>query len=1497
VLEAAHRLLPEREVTPATLDHAAIFRELFGFSRRNFSAYLGPKARLRVRANHIAAVSAAVSSFGFGVETPLVSVPQSWLAFLKGLRQSVREGPPQDGIAKEAPGDPAPTNVLPHPAWRVIPRPHVIDEVLGRLKRSGAVAIVGMSGSGKSILARQVLDRAGEQFGPCVIVRADNVLAPVFSISRQPGHADHASLASAILSSIAAVVRSRVAPNTGYAEALSHFSTAWPQPEGDDERRYDSQPAVRGLITAIGTAPKWSTFVRAVAQNANAVRNFALLTAVARILRLASEFVLHVDNLPDISRIREFTEFLAVLFGRAEPGHASAHRLLVTSLHRTALGFLNSPLAETSLQVSLDDARDAREAGFALRLVSAWAVPGELPVSREDAEQAITRFQQSRIDDSPKLREEINAVIERIRGHPLALAAIGSAWRFHHSGETSSLHFWGDVLAAIARRREGLLSFDPNIDYGDVVEPRQHDVLASLQFAWRSMEPDSRERYLDLVVGPPEAPINEPLMHRFWERTSRGGTLLGYAMPRHRRPLQQFASRSLLTPTDPILFSLHTLHRWMIEVELGADGITQRHRDLLVALRLDSLLGDSAVADIGGLFRSDEAVRTMLAPPLDDADDQEIREVGAYLTIHLPGHLRAAGLKSALSTCLTSLAYLQAVLDEGGDPADPFAGNVEAMLSVLRESEEPDITVLRDTVSAAAQALLANRLELGPQLVARVPDQVSPALDRLVADTKRDHRFAAIRPRFCFFGGPRRSFHHAGQLREACWVSYHGMPHVFAWSPELVQLWNPSSGATRVIARPEDERLAAALWLPGVEGHCVVLATDRGDIHLVDPTTLRRRRVLRLHLARDEGILSLGWVANAGGGPAITAITEHDLAIEDDGWTDTSAEDSRICLWSLATGRPSENWSKRSLNRRRLLRATWLDSVFGSPAVLVASQTEAYLLDATSGLKREWPGAGLSLAISGATWVPDAFGRSAVLGWSEDHELMLWDIERGVPMDIPQMIHDGVTDAEWIADPADEPRILTRSWMDGTVILWNARTGQILPRPPADLEVSRGVHWVQNMLGSPGILSWTDRGRVSLWPAGTYEKAIPAAGRLKRANALQWVEGNGQRPLLYQAPWTHLTDADGARVFSAETGVEEKIPPLPDSSVWTANHEPVNVGGIAAVLLRSGRELRLWRLLSGEFDPVVMLQSTPVIDARVIAQHSARPLILSWGDTTVRLWDGQRKQAIGAFKHPEPVSTANWISDWDGRSAVCTQSNRHIRLWREDGEPLQSLSRHDDVPDEGGLSGVRWFQFGQRCLVLARTRTLIHVWDGQTGEFLRAIASPRNDAGYRPSIDDAFWIADSGRPLVLAVVRGAIFMSDPFTRSDPLQGIIFERDPHSVQAFTDRVGGTFVVVASGSNVSLFSMTDGKLIQRPGLAHDGGVNGILPVSILGMSLILSWSSDGTIRVLRPVDGFQISRFTFDDEVAWLSPAPGPTPSSITFAAGSASGEFGVFDFGN
>jgi WD40 repeat protein len=1163
--------------TQDKLDGSEPYYRALGFTARNGHKWAGANPTKRIKSQHWDNLGGLLRKLGAVTEdAPLrgaLEAQHRWLD--QALAAITRSGPPGATTTSL----PSAVPEFPDPEWRLIERPAVVQEVIDKLASCATVALVGMSGIGKSILIRQILRRLDANGDARLFIDAREWLASALSVPAEPSPENYVGLSCELLTQLANHCKARTPPRQQYTLFRTRLTDLCAKWSLAPQRRAaaDDSIARETFFSAVHAETDWQDFVSALASHAMQFRTLAFLADLASVLRVGlGKIVVVID---DVWNLRAGEQIITPLFLPSAGGPTpECPRLLVTSVEPTPLDFLAG-----SALIHLGQSHAAAlDTDLAHQTIAAWAVQGQPFLSADAAATLIGGFRQTHIDPRPEVRKGIDAVLARVGVHPLALAAIACAWR--DQPKTYPEKFWLEAAKAIDDEPENILVLNPNMPSGGIIPKRLYNILSALRFAWSLLDEATRERYLDLAISPLEEPINEELFHLLWERVDRAKTRLGPVMAGSRRPLRMFSEKSL-TQISPerSQHHLHFLHRQMITSLLGhrsEQALAERHRDLLRATGfLDG--DDRFLLDEMRHFRQAAGNRTIVWPALQGSvDDDELEDCGQYLLQHLPEHVRAmlplCDAQRACTRVLTSYRFLQACLDFSLDDTAADAGNTDFLLTTLDKLalDFLDAAALEIVLSlrSTTPALARDRHQLAVQILAYVTTGNADDVDRLRTSAAAFVPKPAFVPRTQIL--PTRLDHLVCRIEEddltsCCLVqTFAGDPAILITTGDgRVELRDPRSLDAPLIQRWNHPGLEGAAYVCDSRSGATLMSwSANGSIHLWDGVTGRPRP----HGAMQHGIMNkkpnrydstikgVRWLADGGDG--------HPVILS---W----GADRTLRTWNAATG---------DLMRRSGFNGVITDALpqpgVTCPALLAWTDENVFLWRSAIGEQ--------ILRLAGgfcrkASWISDATPDPKLV-IARDNYVNVYDCGDPEPQRVGPFRHvGGVTHAEWISDCYGAPAILSSS-VDRphgeNIHLWRPVAGST--QAFAELNHSASISslaWIPDALGAPAVLVSYDDGTVRLWRPKPWPHATLVIDRGYYDVAAAWVSSPSLAPFILRKGCNQFGGV--VHLFDPNTGIEQPIAPVHhDRPINSATWFP-DLLGAPSLLTWTAEEVCLWRVL------------------------------------------------------------------------------------------------------------------------------------------------------------------------------------------------------------------------------------------------------------------------------------------------------------------------------
>jgi WD40 repeat protein/energy-coupling factor transporter ATP-binding protein EcfA2 len=391
----------------------------------------------------------------------------------------------------------------------------------------------------------------------------------------------------------------------------------------------------------------------------------------------------------------------------------------------------------------------------------------------------------------------------------------------------------------------------------------------------------------------------------------------------------------------------------------------------------------------------------------------------------------------------------------------------------------------------------------------------------------------------------------------------------------------------------------------------------------------------------------------------------------------TASEDDTARVWEAYTGRvvgaplPHQN--------------SVLSAAFSPDGrrVLTAS------LDDTARVWEADTGKPVSLRFEHQYWVNSAAyssdGRRVVTA-SWDKTARVWEADTGKPVG-PPMQHDGVVHSA--AFSSDGRRVVTAS-EDHTARVWEADSGKPVGAP---LQHQGNVRSAAFSPDGRRVVSASEDGTARMWEADTGK---PVGAPLQHGG------------FVYSAAFS----ADGRRVVTASADQTARVWDAVSGKPVSASMEHRSIVLFAA-FSPDGRHLvtaswdqtaRVWEADTGK--PVSPpMQHHGIVHSAAFSPDGHRVVTAS-NDNTARVWDADSGKPVGPpLQHQGSVYSAAFSPD--GRRVVTASADGTARVWEaETGKPLGAPKRH-----RGSLNSAAFSPDGRHVVTTSSFDNTARVWN------------------------------------------------------------------------------------------------------------------------------------------------------------------------------------------
>ena len=707
-------------------------------------------------------------------------------------------------------------------------------------------------------------------------------------------------------------------------------------------------------------------------------------------------------------------------------------------------------------------------------------------------------------------------------------------------------------------------------------------------------------------------------------------------------------------PEDTNIPLTMAAHLWDCDSFL-AEEIIQRLDDLsLVKFSLEN-----------ASFQLHDVMRSYAASNLSDAAALHNKLVAAwgdlyqltdpYAWRNLAYHLAEGGSRDRIRALLLDLNWLQAKL---------VATDVAGLMSDFEFCKNDAVFgPLSGAIRLAAHVLARDKTQFPSQLLGRLPEGISPEIERLRGQGRRWRGATWLRPlepSLTTPGGPLlfTLTGHTGAVRTIA-LTPDGRRAVSGADDLTVGIWDLELGTQIHSCKGHTDWIRAVVVSP--DGRWVISTGDDCTVHIwnIETGLLVKRfdavagwpRALAITpdgkhiliggdnyciqvLATESGKKVFSLKGHKGTVNAITVTSDGTYAI-------SAADDRSLRVWSLETG------AELHVLRGHGAKVVGLATTIEGQSVISGSRDDTL---------RAWPllSQHATEPVSGRVIAHDAYWLRAitltpdgcqVIGGADDCSIKVWEVETGKQTRLFQ------GHADWInglAVTADARRVVSAS-DDQTIKIWDLSSAIRRSEPKGHKERVRAL--VSTADGSLAV-STSDDHKMKIWNLKDRSEILVCRGR---------------------SHWPVAVSPDNQFIVSAAG----------DATLEILNF---NTGAVE-------------RILSGHTDRV----------RAVIVTAYGRRIVSASDDRSIRIWDtktGITKCVIKTERH----WTRTLAAAVDGKIIVSGSDDRTLKVWdAEQGIELRRLQRHDARINSVAMS------LDNRIVVSASDDQLLKVWDLDTG--------------------------------------------------------------------------------------------------------------------------------------------------------------------------------------
>jgi WD40 repeat protein len=760
-----------------------------------------------------------------------------------------------------------------------------------------------------------------------------------------------------------------------------------------------------------------------------------------------------------------------------------------------------------------------------------------------------------------RLPREAAEIVRECGCLPLAVAMVGAQLRGKPDRWTLVLHKLQN--ADLDRIRQSFPEYP------------HPDLLRAIDVSMEALPEELSRRYLDFGVFPEDSAIPEAAAAILW----------GLDEYETVDALDQLIDLSLLTRDSGRRLRVHDLMLDYLRRRLGADSLISKHRQLL----------DRYAERCSGNWP-------------DGPND-------GYFFENLIWHLRSAGRSGEALGLLINFAWMDAKLDACG--ITPLVADYDWFAS-----RDESARLLHEALRLSAYVLANDRRQLPGQLLSRLAENTSPAIDTVRRQALQYRRGSWLRPSRSLLTPPGGALvftlaSHTGRVRSLA-LTPDGTKAISGSDDHTLKIWDLRRGKLERTIIGHSDAIRAVAVLPA--GERAISASDDHTLRIWDVSTGAQLGSIDIQLDWIRGLIAL---------PRIACVA-------------SVSDDRAVRIWDLALGRVVR------VLRGHTAEVNCAALMPGGNSLVTGADDRAlriWTVDGTcSSILKGHAARVAAVAVSES-------GR--IISISEDGRVCLWKESSGWQPEVLSWKPQGVRAATFSLDGTH----VIAGADDGNVHIWDLNTN-------TERVLEGHSDWVNCVASAPDgrfAVSASDDGTLKLWDLGRIPAAASARDHTERVRAVAIVSDGA----------TAISSSDDHKLFIWDRTTHRVHAPIRNQHHWVFACTPDGRGVVSA---GSAGAFSLWELATMQ-----EVQRFAGHDDRVRCLAVARcgTRVISGGDDrTVRIWDMQSAQEILRIPLTRQWPRAIAITP-DGRFAVTAAESAVLKLWSlESGAEVRTFRGH-----------------------------------------------------------------------------------------------------------------------------------------------------------------------------------------------------------------------------
>jgi WD40 repeat protein len=529
----------------------------------------------------------------------------------------------------------------------------------------------------------------------------------------------------------------------------------------------------------------------------------------------------------------------------------------------------------------------------------------------------------------------------------------------------------------------------------------------------------------------------------------------------------------------------------------------------------------------------------------------------------------------------------------------------------------------------------------------RVNDVAWSPNGKTLASASRDN---TIRLWDAASGQSLRTLHgHQDLVNSAAW-SPDGKTLASASEDKTIRLWDAASGQPLSTLQGHKEPVNSVAWSP--DGKTLASASGDNTLRLWDAASGKLMRTLQGH---QDSVYSVAWSPDgktlasasedktvrlweAASGQPLRTLQEHQNGVTSVAWSPdgktlaSAGQDRMVRLWAAASGKRllTLHGHQNSVNS-----VAW--SPDGKTLASASGDKTIRLWEVASGQPRLTM-QGHEDFVNSVAWSP---GGNTLASASRDTTVRLWEAASGQPLRTLQGHQDSVISVAWSPDG----KTLASASVDKTIRLWEAANGQPLRTLQGHNKSVYSVAWSPD---GKTLVSASQDKTIRLWESASGQPLRTLQGHEEPVNSVAWSPDGRTLASAGEDSTIRLWDAASGQPLRTLKGHQNGV----SSVAWSPD-------GKTLASASEDNTIRLWEAASGKV--MGTLQGHQNVAYSVSWSPDGKSLASASSDNTIRIWQAAGGQMLRTLQGQGPLFSVAWSPD--GKLLASAGGDKTIQVW------------------------------------------------------------------------------------------------------------------------------------------------------------------------------------------------------------------------------------------